>query len=528
MDIGRLEGALIAAHEAGDTEAARMLAGEIKGLRTKGNASVASEVGQVDASLIAAGRTFSKIGQGVKQLTLGAAEKFGPKFVADAARSELGSQAVEEREKDAAYSELSSQRPYSTGIGEFLPYAAAPGGILASSALTGGMEALKYGSANERANRGLLGAATTAAGGLLGKVAGAAIAPVRKGAVSETQRAALSSMNDIGVTPRLSQVTGSPFMSRVEDWAARTPGGIGTMREFAEKNTRAVNRTAAQGIGESADELTPAVFAAANQRMGQVFEAIKTLGGRPIEINARVGSAADEILRQQAKMIPAQQDAALTQLANQARALAANSGRIDGETYQLIRSGLSESAFDASGTNRMLYGKLLQALDDSADASLRASGQTALADALKTVRPQYANLKLLEKGAVAEAGNVSPAKLASVLRTQNPAAFREGRMQGNPLYEIAKQGEAFKPLQQGSQTYERTLLSNPLATAVGAGPAWLASKAATSPMLQAYPRYFGGTPTAGLLAQGMQPAVRGASMGLLQHPLAGLLPVMAE
>src|SRR5690606_38604069 len=141
--------------------------------------------------------------------------------------------------------------------------------------------------------------------------------------------------------------------------------------------------------------------------------------------------------------------------AQQAKTLAANKARIDGEAYQLIRSGLSEASFDASGTNRVLYGKLLEALDDSADASLRASGHAALADSLKTVRPQYGNLKVLEKGAVAEAGNVSPARVASTLRSKNPAAFREGRLEGNQLFDIARMGEAFKPLRAGSPTYER-------------------------------------------------------------------------
>jgi hypothetical protein len=302
------------------------------------------------------------------------------------------------------------------------------------------------------------------------------------------------------------------------------------MRDFAASNQQAINRAAARGIGETADELTPGVFAAANQRMGGVFESIKNLGGRPIKVAQKVGSVADDILRQQRKMLPAQQDQALMGLANQAKALAANKGRLDGETYQLIRSGLSEASFDASGTNRVLYGKLLEALDDSADASLRSGGQAALADALKVVRPQYANLKTLEKGAVAEAGNVSPARLASAMRTKSPAAFREGRMQGNPLYDIAKIGEAFKPLQAGSPTFERTLMNSPISTSLAAGPAYAAARLTTSPAAQFYPRLVGEYPQAfGLLASPLERAIGVGGMGLLQPPISSaLLPIMAE
>lgn len=491
---------------------------------------------------IAAGRGTDKILSGVDQLIQKARllprgpEAFSaaggtPPELQDFAKNRLGELGKDQAEKDVAYGGLQQERPFTSAAGEFAPYMAVPGsaGVLGGSAIVGGLEASKYGSGNERLRAGLTGAGSNLVGGLLGNIAGKAIAPVAKGAISDTQRSALSSMDNIGVTPRLSQVTGSPFLSRIEDWAARTPGGAGVMREFGQANQQAVNRTAAQGIGETASELSPSVLASANQRMGKVFEAIKGLEGKPIQISDKVGTVADDIIRQQSKMLPTQQDPALLSLAKQAQMVSKHRGRIDGETYQLMRSGLSEASYDASGTNRTLYGKLLEALDNSADSSLRAGGNESLADALKTVRPQYANLKLLEKGAVAEAGNVSPSRLASAMRQQNPAGFREGRMEGNPLYEIAKQGEAFKPLQAGSPTYERTLMSNPLSTTIGAATSWPAAKLVTSKAAQWYPRNVGGTEMASLLGQAVNPAMRGMTMGLL-NTAAGpmLLPIMPE
>lgn len=551
-EFERFEKALQAAEQAGDVAGAQALASQMRQMmkadfpgidapadpRVEASKMAAKGVGIPEAMTIGAGRGLDRIGAGIQQLAHlsrvtpppgGGA--MPPQHLQEQSKAALGDLATEQGEKDIAFSGLQKARPFATGIGEAAPYALAarlPMGLMGQSAAVGGVEASKYGTGEERMGRGILSGASNMVGGALGNAVGKAIAPVGREAISTSQRSALGSMDDIGVRPRMSEVTGSPFFARVEDWAARTPGGAGVMRKFAEGNQQAINRTAAQGIGETADELTPQVFAAANQRMGQVFEAIKGLGGKPIRVSSKVGDAADDILRQQKKMLPTQQDQNLINLANQAKTVATHRGRIDGETYQLIRSGLSEASFDASGSNKVLYGKLLSALDDAADSSLRAEGHTSLADALKTVRPQYANLKTLEKGAVAEAGNVSPARLASAMRSNNPASFREGRMQGNPLYEIAKMGEAFKPLQAGSPTYERTLMSNPISTSLSAMIANPAAKFVTSPAAQFYPRLVGEYPGAfGLLAQGANPAVRASSMGLLNNyanPM--LLPLM--
>lgn len=551
-DFQRFEKALQAAEQAGDVEGAKTLAVEMRRMMLQNNPSLADPVdtkreaakmaakgtGIPDALAIGAGRTTDKFLAGLEQVAhlarttpapMSAVQT--PPELAQESLQRLPQLAEEQKDKDIAYSGLQKERPIASSVGEVAPYAGLPmsSGLLSSAAMVGGLDASKYGSVSERAARGLLGAGGQLGAGMVGKGLGKIIAPVDEGAVSGAQRAALDSMDRMGVQPRMSQVTGSPFMARVEDWAARTPGGAGVMRKFGDANTAAINQHAASGIGTSASELTPAVFAETSQRLGKVFEEIKGLPGRPIQIGQKVNAAADEILRQQGKMLPTQQDANLMALANQAKALAANKGRIDGEAYQLMRSGLSEASFDATGSNRVLYGKLLEALDDSADTSLRAIGNGSLADALKTVRPQYANLKTLEKGSVSEGGNVSPARLASAMRTNNPAAFREGRMAGNPLYDIAQYGEAFKPLQAGSPTYERTLMSNPLSTTLGAMTSYPAAKLATSPLATAYPRMALGSGLPGLLAAPAEQSVRVGGMGLLnQLYAAGLLPVVTE
>lgn len=499
------------------------------GVSKEASALAAKDVGIGEAALIGMGRGFDKLKSGVQQLGLGAVSAIAPKNFAEAADKSLADLKAEQQTNDQAFKGLSDARPYATGIGEALPYMATGSmGILPSALTVAGFEAAKYGTPQERAINGALGGATTALGGVAGKFIGNAINPVAEGARSATKQSALDAAKSIGYQPRLSEVTGSPFFGRLEDMAARAPGGAGVMQDFAQGNQKAINRAAAKSIGEVSDEMGAKTFADASGRLSKVFEDVKALPGKPIAINQNVASVADDIITKQGKMIPGQRDAALESLAKTAKALAQNNGKIDGEAYQLARSGLSEAAFDAAGTNRNLYGKLLGALDDSAEQSLNAIGQNDLAAALRSARPQYANLKTLEKGATAEAGNISPAKVASSLRTSNPKAFREGKMQGNPLYDIAQIGENMKPLTAGSPTFERTMAASPIQSALLSPFAYGAAQMTTNPLFTAYPRFIGGTQGAQIAGRLANPAVRSIGSGALNYPFGALLPIMSE
>lgn len=480
--------------------------------------NAAADTGAGEAVLIGGGRAVDKILAGMKQVALSRRATDKP---------ELDALAVQQNENDRAYAGLKAARPMTTAIGEASPLFAVPAsaGVTPLVAAAGAMEAMKYGTPQERLTGAVSGSLAALGGAVAGRVAGSVLSPVTQRAAGEANRETLDAAARVGVRPRMSQVTGSPLAARFEDFAARVPGGAGRMRAFENANQQAVNRAAAKAIGESADELTPRVLGSASQRIGRVFEDIKALPGKPIHVDSSVGKIADDILRQQGKMLGNQRDAGLASIAEQAKTMALHRGRMDGETYQLIRSGLSEAAFDASGTNRVLYGKLLNALDNSAEQSLKASGNAQLADALRTARPQYANLKLLEKGAVAEAGQVSPARVASAVRAQNPAAFREGRSAGE-LIDIARVGEGLKALQAGSPTVERAITGSPVAMGLTALPAWLMARGTTSPLLTAYPQtMLGRSPIPGQIAN---PAARVLASGMLGQALPFSFPITPE
>lgn len=502
----------------------------------QGAQSLANETGAWESVPIAAGRAVDKMAMGLKQATLGAVQKMGSGSFAQAAAEELRKLKQDEAEKDVAYGALEKAHPWATAIGGGLPTAAAAvaggSGYVAPALISALTEGVKYGSPQERMRSGATAALASMAGTALGGAVGSMASPVASSKVPAARQEAMQSAERIGYKPRMSEVNGSPFWARQEDFAARAPGGAGVMQDFAQANQEAVNRAAASSIGENATSMSPSVFSQARQRIVQPFEDIKALGGKPIQITPSVGKVADDIIATQGKMIPAERDAALMELAQQAKMLAQNAGKIDGETYQLTRSGLSNQAWEASGTNKALYGKLLSALDDAAEQSLRSSGNTALAEALKVSRPQYKNLMTLEKGMVAQAGNVSPAKVAQALRTANPAAFREGAMASNPLYDIGVIGEHLKPLAPGSPTFERNLSASLADMLITAPRAYGTAKLTTSGIPTGYMQFLAQNPGASKVAEGAAqlstPAARALAAALAQRSAPVMFPVAAE
>ena len=133
------------------------------------NETKPDDPGFFNTALIGAGRTFDRVGKGMQQLYHGALGN----------EKQLAALKQSAAEDDAAYKPLQELRPFATGIGESLPSMAIPFGasttLLGNAgrmALAGGVPAaLEYGSAGERAQRGVIGAATGAVIPVLGAVA---------------------------------------------------------------------------------------------------------------------------------------------------------------------------------------------------------------------------------------------------------------------------------------------------------------------------------------------------------------------
>lgn len=471
----------------------------------------------LDALLVGGGRFVSTLGAGIKQGVLNNYNIISPGSEKDAIKNLSDEQTANTQ----AYKSVQKEFPFSTSLGENLPYLGLGGGPFGLGLKSALIEGMKYGSPQQRGMGALSVGLTTGLGGAVSNTLGKYINP----ALSETQRGALSDMADFGIKPRLSQVTQSPTIERFEDWASRTPGGAGVMETFNRKNQDAANSIAAATIGQKANTLSQRVLNDASNDMGAVFDRIRALPPI-IRLGQNVEAAADAVLKEQAKL-GTMANADLVAVARQAKSAASQRGKIPGDTMQLWLTKLADKSSTAfsggDATSGRGFNALKDALFDSGETSLRGAGQDGLADAFKTVRGQWGNFRTLTKGNVSKDGDVNPVLLAGALRTENPTGFRTGSLPGD-LPRLGAIGEAFPPLRAGSQTYERQSVSDLPSTVARALFAYPTAKVTTSPMFTWLPSTLGGTPIGRLLEMLGVPGLRTSLAAGGQIPLQPFKP----
>lgn len=408
--------------------------------------SVADSTSRLEALKVSAGR-------GVDQLLAGLTQKY---LEARGEGPALRGLAQIEDEKRAAYKPLAERYPVVTGIGESARLAAIPMGSLGvvGTALASGIPALmSYGSNEER----LRGAAVDAAGGAIGAGIGQGVAKLLKPTQGVNQGAEQAARR-IGYELSPGQATGNAALQNFENYLARSPGSSGAMQARQVAQQSALNRAAAQAIGQKADDLGAPVFEAANKQIGQEFTRLQgrtapQLGGD--FLNALAVVDADNLAKGSFK------SPQVDTLVDKALDLAQKGG-LSGKAYKEIRTELNNRAQSAfSGGDASLgqaYKAVRGALDDAAKKSLSKTDQ----EAWDAVRQQWQAYKLLTRSNVAEAGNVSAPRLAAGMRSGGDL-FRRGGMSG-PLADVATLGEALKGVQNpnSGQLLQQMVYGNPL------------------------------------------------------------------
>lgn len=460
---------------------------------------------------------------GTKQLVY-AAQKTNP-IVSSTSEQEnaplnkkIADLAKEQELRTAKYEEIRKQRPIAAPTGEMLPYLATRSPLLVSAA-----ESLKYGEPGERVVRGVLAGGATAVGNLLGGGAAKYVNPD----VGPTTLKAIQNVKPLGVTPRLSELTGSQTLAGLEDVVMQAPFG-GALKTAEQTNQLAYNRATAQAIGMDSNALKAAklpenvlsdeVLAAAREKIGVVFEAVKALpvDVAPIRFTQRVEKAADKIIHDAAVAERLHQtgvvDPQLLKTATAWRDMFINGDFISGADYLIARNNLSDLAWAAEGPAKILYRDLLNALDDSAEASLRQVGQQELSAQLKIVRPQYSNLLTIEKGNVITNGNVNIKLLRNAVKQGKESAYKEGRS-SNDLTKLSKYSEATAPLREGSPTatrgFYKSLVDNPIVGSLMAIPNAALANVLASPITKFIPQHLAGTQLGNVLGQSL---TRGAKI----------------
>lgn len=489
--LEQLESALRAADAAGNETDARILAKEIVRMRgevqgqpeqkpavTMPVHDPASRIGPFEAAIIGAGRSATRIGQGVQQIKNWLTGN-------EQAAAELKSRVEEE---SRLYGPLAKKYPIATGIGESLPAMAVPIGSPASllgmavrtglaTALPG---ALEYGSPEERAKRAVVGGLGGALGGAAGYGVGKLLQPVRNAAgVSDD---AVNAAKRIGYPVTAGDITQNPALMNFENRLARSPGSAATMKGIADAKQTALNKAAARAIGENADNVGEGVLASARNRIGGEFTSLQQKTAPQLGddfINALTVIDSENVARGPFA------SSEISRLVDKGLDLASQ-GKLSGNAYKTIHTTLAREgtkAFRAGdSTLGQAYKTIRESLDDAAKASLTDADKAAW----DTVRKQWSAFKVLTKGNVAEAGNVSAARAASAVRTKFPG-FRYGEMTGD-IADIARVGEAFKSVTNpNSGNLVQQMLYNNLVTGV---PLAIADKATASiyqkPIVQQY------------------------------------------
>lgn len=261
--------------------------------------------------LIGAGRTFDRIGKGMQQLFAGPEE--AAKLKADA------------ESDDQQYQKLKDARPFATAIGESIPSMVVPAGGSATlignagrMALAGAIPgALEYGSAEERAKRGIVGGVAGALApvvGLAAKTGYSFLEPLRaKGreaiAGRTLNRVAGDSAPDVvrrlqtaseiipGSKPTAAQVANSGGIAAMERAAAAMNPEPFTQRAMEQSSARLsalrgiAGDDAAMTAAEAArDSASKALYQAADAGIAPIDGTFKGLQMRP-QFNAAVSRA---------------------------------------------------------------------------------------------------------------------------------------------------------------------------------------------------------------------------------------------
>lgn len=435
--------------------------------------------GALMSGVIAAGR-------GTDQLVKGAQQLF---YKATGNKEAENALALEVQDNNDAYKPLATARPWSTGIGELLPSAAlmvgtGGGGALAmmgkSALASAAPSALEYGTIQERIGRGVTGAVGGAAGAGLGLGLARVLKPAGAGAPAVSNEA-MGAAERLGYRPTPAQITQNPFLGNLENFFSKNPGSSGAMQALSRANQTALNRAGAKSMGEATSDLGETTFAAAKSRIGDEFTRLSVV------TKPQLG---DDFLNSLGTIDAANKargpfmNKNVDGLIEKGLDLAAT-GKVSGQAYKEIRTELANQAQTAfkggDATTGAAYKAVVEALDDAAKSSL----STADKKAWDTARQQWGAYKTLSKGNVAEAGDVSAARVASVVR-RNSDGLRTGSAQGE-LADIARLGEAFK----GVQNPNSGNLVNQLAYQNMLGPFMMAgNKAASAAYLSPAGRHY--------------------------------------
>lgn len=368
-----------------------------------------------------------------------------------------------------AYKPQTTAGEYAGTIGEFLPGAAAfggmnPGNLLRFGALPGAASEvagqMTEGTAAEpyaRIAAAMLAPAAPA-------VASRMISPMR---VAPERLAAAKVLQAEGVRPTAGQLTGSNRLKYMESEMGGNKAAQ-MIDDQAESFTNAAMRKAG-----SSGRATPENMTALNQRLSQGFDDVSARN--TVAFDQGIASDISGTMREYTKVLPTEQRKIVGDLAQDiVDRFKAGGGALPGAEYQAIRSRLTKRAFNAR-TGDPELADAYRGLRDALDKGMERSINPADAGKWTQLRKEYGNMKTLERaasggGEAAALGLISPAKLRQAATTGNRGGYVRGE---GDFAELSRAGNALLTPLPNSGTAGRMSARN-----LGANIATLAGGAA--------------------------------------------------
>jgi hypothetical protein len=491
----QLEDALVAAHEAGDTEAAELFAQEIKAIPSlaqsnpgeydpnspefKSQYGATSGMSGMDKFMAGAGKSVVDTGRGLKQLGIEALGLFNGGEEADKYRAQMSQVQAQDADLMGTGAGIAGNIA-GTLATTMIPAgalskvggvtgAAARGfinpqtirGAMAGGAALGAMQPV--GTEGSRLANAGIGAAASGAGQALIKGIGRVAQPI-KNALSPVDQKAVDTLKAAGVPLDAAQASGSQRAMQLKRFLGDNPLTAAGQTAQHEKTAAGFTRAALKEIGESADVADEQILGDATRRIGKVFDDIANRN--PIQVDNRLLTGIADVADQATKELESAQAAVIVRQADEIIDKGAT-GAINGNAYQNLKSTLDR----ISGGPNQQIGNMARQLRKQLDDALQRSASNADYVALKTARKEYGNLQSIIQ-AVNPDGTVSPAKLYNAM---NVKAFGQKKAMATgigqkDLAKLAKAGKRVIPDRMpNSGTTPRAALQLLLPGAIGAG-----------------------------------------------------------
>ncbi len=389
---------------------------------------------------------------------------------------------------------------YASTIAEFLPGAAALGGINPSSLLKYGVAP---GAASEAAGQATEGTSwegpARLAGALLGGIGPDLIAKGARAIVSpyggaDPERLKLASvLDDFGVPISAGQRVGNEALRRKE-------GLTGAGQRLAGDQAEAFTAAALKTAGIEAKRATPEVLDEAATRIGAVFDDV-TRGVDVTPDPNSVTKLSEAVATYKRLAAKSEQAPALGGIFKDVVNAFRGGNTISANTLKVWRSDMSKLTTSPSAATREAAIMAREAIDDMVEAALTAAGRAGDIARLAAARSEWRNFLAIQKAAVREGdGLLSPARLRAAVIGQGEAAYARG--QRGDIGALSRAGAEVMDTLPNSGTPAGFRAMIPGGSVPGALAAILASSSGAGPLA------IGAATLGGLALPGISGAIR--------------------